>query len=475
MEVRMRAARSRIRRSVHRAVGRKMVDRLRTRGKRRVQPFLLGRVDGPVDRASAQSDRSRRCPSRPPGRPHLSMGRAAVSLRARLPPGLRNRRLAASDHAHVHDGVLRRARGPAGGWTRRQRLELFRDASRRSASDRRGRMAGRGGRLVRGAANVTLFSSIAIGSASLKNRTAVAPMTRVSAAEDGRITGEMVDYYEEFARGGWGLVETEATYIDEEHSQCRPHQPGIATIAQRDGWRRVVDAVHARGAAIFIQLQHAGALAEARRYRADTVAPSAIEPRCSKPLPIPRELTGIEIARIHESFGRAAAYASEAGFDGIELHGTNGYLIDQFLTDYTNLRGDRYGGSFVNRTRFACEATAAVRSAVPGSFPVGMRLNQAKKNDAASAWTGGEADASALFGGLAAAGATFLHIAGLNASPPARGSDMLLDAARAVANVVVIANGGLEDPARAHAIVGSGRADMVSLARGALANSDWPE
>src|SRR5262245_55082661 len=300
-------------------------------------------------------------------------------------------------------------------------------------------------------------------------------MTRGSAAEDGRITPAMVEYYEEFARGGWGLVETEATYVDEEHSQCRPHQPGIATTEQRDAWRRVVDAVHAHGAAIFMQLQHAGALAEARRYRADTVAPSAIEPRCSKPLPIPRELTGDEIARIHESFGRAAAYASEAGFDGIELHGTNGYLIDQFLTDYTNLRGDRYGGSFVNRMRFACEAIAAVRSAVPDDFPVGIRLNQAKTHDAAYAWPGGAADADALFGALAEAGASFLHIAGLNAAPPARGSDMLLDVARAMANVVVIANGGLEDPGRAHTIVGSGRADMISLARGALANSDWPE
>jgi 2,4-dienoyl-CoA reductase-like NADH-dependent reductase (Old Yellow Enzyme family) len=324
-------------------------------------------------------------------------------------------------------------------------------------------------------ANVNLFSSIAIGSAALRNRAAVAPMTRVSAEEDGRITAAMVEYYEEFARGGWGLVETEATYIDEEHSQCRPNQPGIATTEQRDAWRRVVDAVHARGAAIFIQLQHAGALAEARRYRADTVAPSAIEPRSPKPLPIPRELGEVEIARIHENFGRAAAYAVEAGFDGIELHGTNGYLIDQFLTDYTNRRGDGYGGSFVNRMRFACEAIVAVRAAVPDSFPVGMRLNQAKTHDAGYAWPGGEADADALFRALVDAGATFLHIAGLNAPPPARGSDMLLDAARAIADVIVIANGGLEDPARAQALVGSGRADIISLARGALANPDWPQ
>ena len=322
---------------------------------------------------------------------------------------------------------------------------------------------------------MNLFSSIAIGSVTLRNRAAVAPMTRVSAAEDGRITRAMAEYYEEFARGGWGLVETEATYIDEEHSRCRPNQPGIATIEQRDEWRRVVDAVHAHGAAIFVQLQHAGALAEAPRDRSDTVAPSAIQPRSRKPLPIPRELSEAEIGRIHENFAHAAAYAVEAGFDGIELHGTNGYLIDQFLTDYTNCRADRYGGSFVNRMRFACEAITAVGSAVPGSFPVGIRVNQAKTHDPGYAWPGGEAEAATLFSAMVAAGASFLHIAGLNAPPPARGSEMLLDAARAATNAVVIANGGLEDPARDQAIVGSGRTGIISVARGALANPDWPK
>ena len=152
----------------------------------------------------------------------------------------------------------------------------------------------------------------------------------------------MQRYYEQFASGGWGLIETEATYIDEEHSQCRARQPGLATTRHRDAWRLVVNAVHAHGAAIFVQLQHAGALAEARRYCADTLAPSAIEPRSRHPLPIPRELTSTGIARIHEHFARAAGLAIEAGFDGVELHGANGYLVDQFLTDYTNHRTDEY-------------------------------------------------------------------------------------------------------------------------------------
>ena len=302
-------------------------------------------------------------------------------------------------------------------------------------------------------------------------------MTRVSAADDGRVTGAMVDYYVEFARGGWGLVETEATYIDDAHSRCRERQPGIATAAQRDEWRAVVDGVHAYGAAMFMQLQHAGALAEAPRDRADTVAPSAVAPRTAKPLPVPRELSHDEIVQIHAGFGGAAARAAEAGFDGVELHGTNGYLIDQFLTDYTNLRTDRYGGSFVNRIRFACEAIAAVRAAVPAGFPVGIRLNQAKTHDPEYVWPGGERDARTIVGAVVEAGASFLHIAGLHAPRSARASDVLdalLDAPKHAANVVVIANGGLEDPARAEALVSGGRADVVSLARGALANPDWP-
>jgi 2,4-dienoyl-CoA reductase-like NADH-dependent reductase (Old Yellow Enzyme family) len=323
-------------------------------------------------------------------------------------------------------------------------------------------------------ASVNLFSTIALGTVTLKNRTVVAPMTRVSATEDGDVTDRIVAYYEEFARGGWGLVETEATYIDAQYSQCRSRQPGIATATHRDAWRRVVEAVHAHGAAIFMQLQHAGALAEARRYRSETVAPSAVAPRSSKPLPTPRELTHGEIASIQENFGRAAVRAVEAGFDGVELHGTNGYLVDQFLTDYTNLRTDQYGGSITNRIRFACETVDAVRRAVPAGFPVGIRLNPGKTNDPAYEWPGGETTACEIFRSIVAAGASFLHISGLNTPHSARATLMLPELAKRVTSVAVIANGGLDDPARAEALLTAGCADLVSLGRSALANPDWP-
>ena len=320
-----------------------------------------------------------------------------------------------------------------------------------------------------------LFSRVTLGSLTLSNRAVVAPMTRVSATEDGCVTERMVAYYEEFARGGWGLVETEATYIDEACSQCKPCQPGIASAVQGDAWHRVVDTVHARGPAIIMQLQHAGALAEPRAHRADTMAPSPVEPRSRRPLGIPRELTPADIDEICRGFGLAATRVVEAGFDGIELHGANGYLIDQFLTDYTNRRTDSYGGPMSNRVRFAVEVVQAVRRAVPRDYPVGIRLSPAKTLDPQYAWPQGEADAVTIFESIVAAGASFLHIGGRRGQPPTLADGRSLsELARRITGVPVIANGGLDDPARAEEWLETGRADLISLACGALANPDWP-
>jgi len=320
-----------------------------------------------------------------------------------------------------------------------------------------------------------LFSAFTLESVTLRNRAVVSPMTRLSASEDGRATAQMASYYGTFARGGWGLVETEATYIDEAHSQCRDRQPGLATEAQQEAWRAVVETVHAAGAAIFVQLQHAGALAESRRYRPYTMAPTSVVPRSSKPLAVPREATEEDIAEIQESFARAAARAVAAGFDGVELHGANGYLIDQFLTDYSNGRTDRYGGSVANRARFAAEAVHAVRTAVPDGFPVGIRLTQPKSSDPDYAWPGGEGDAITIFQAVATAGASFLHLGSLHAVSDGRvGGPRLVALAAETTGAAVIANGALEDPRRAEQMLHDG-ADLVALARGALANPDWPQ
>ncbi len=328
-----------------------------------------------------------------------------------------------------------------------------------------------------------LFTPFSLAGLNLPNRLAVAPMTRTSALEDGCATRAMARYYASFARGGFALVISEGTYPDEEHSQGYFNQPGLANSAHVRAWREVTAAVHAAGARMVVQLMHAGALAQGNRYRVTTLAPSAVRPRGEKlpsyggsgPFALPYSAALVEIRTAIESFAAAAARARDAGFDGVELHGGNGYLIDQFLTDYTNRRADHYGGDLENRLRFTVEAIAAVRCAVGPGYPVGIRLSQSKINDRDYKWPGGEADAAAIFARVARAGVDYIHVSERDATRPAfEQGPSLASLARTHGAVPVIVNGRLDDPARAARTIESGMADVVSLARGALANMDWP-
>jgi len=195
---------------------------------------------------------------------------------------------------------------------------------------------------------------------------------------------------------------------------------------------------------------------------------------------MPRALDRNDIVRIIESFARSAQLALAAGFDGIEIHGANGYLIDQFLTDYTNHRADEYGGDVQGRARFACDVLRAVRTEVGVHVPVGMRLSQTKVNDFTYRWPGGEPDARVIFAAVRAAGASYIHIAGEGRtwrdSAQLLGSEQsLTQIARTVSQLPVIANGGLQDPDLADGLLREGHADLISLARAAIANPDWPQ
>ncbi|MDH0866539.1 NADH:flavin oxidoreductase [Mitsuaria sp. GD03876] len=329
----------------------------------------------------------------------------------------------------------------------------------------------------------SLFTPVALGALSLPNRLAVAPMTRVSATADGRPTARMASYYAGFAAGGFGLVITEGTYTDRAHSQGYLFQPGLADDAQRDAWRPVVDAVHAEGGRIVAQLMHAGAISQGNPHRAGTKGPSAVQPagtqmsfyRGEGPYRRPEAMTVAEIVEAIEGFAAAAVRAKAAGFDGVELHGANGYLLDQFLTAHTNLREDGYGGSLNKRLRLAVETIVAVRDAVGAGFPVGYRVSQGKVNDFGHKWQGGEADAEVVFRTLSAAPIDFLHTTEFEAWQPAFGDGPSLAAlAKRHATVPVIANGSLHEPARAVGMLERGEADLVSLGRGALTHADWP-
>ncbi|MER7696893.1 NADH:flavin oxidoreductase [Streptomyces sp. NPDC096095] len=315
----------------------------------------------------------------------------------------------------------------------------------------------------------------------LRNRFAVAPMTRVSATEDGRATPEMAAYYAAFAEGGFGLLITEGTYTDTAFSQGYLHQPGITDEAQAAAWRPVVERAHAAGARVVLQLMHAGALAQGNRFRDRAAGPSAVRPlgeqltkyRGSGRWPVPMEMTRRQIAEAVSGFAGAAVRARDAGFDGVEIHAANGYLLDQFLTPYTNLRTDGYGGGVEGRLRLVREVTAEVRDAAGPGLTVGVRFSQGKINDPGWRWPGGDAEAEAVFTAAAGAGADYLHIAGGGRDWFPQGPT-LPALARTVTGLPVIANGGLHRDAVARRVLDEGHADVLAVGTGALANPDLP-
>lgn len=331
------------------------------------------------------------------------------------------------------------------------------------------------------------LSAQRFGTFELTNKLAVAPMTRVSATPDGLATAEMADYYVAFARGGFGLILTEGVYTDTTHSQGYLNQPGLATDAHVAAWRSVTDAVHARGVPIVAQLMHAGALSQGNSYGAPTIAPSAVTPRGamleeyggSGAWPTPQAMTPADIETVVRQFGDAAVRARAAGFDGVELHAANGYLFDQFLTVYTNTRDDEYGGSVANRIRFAAEVLTEVRRRVGRDFLLGVRLSQTKVNDFTYRWPGGAVDAETIFAALAGTGVDYLHIAseGRDFIDTARlpGGHSITALAREVSGLPVMANGGMHDLNQAADVLDGGHADLLSVARGALANPDLPQ
>lgn len=317
----------------------------------------------------------------------------------------------------------------------------------------------------------------------LSCRAIVAPMSRVSALPDGTPTAAMVDYYRSFATGGFGLVITEGTYPEARYGRAYDRQPGLCSAEHVAGWRPIVDAVHAAGAPMLAQLMHAGALSQCLT---ETRAPSAVTPKGTKmpayggdgPFPTPHAMSRDDIARTLDAFAAAARNAAHAGFDGVEIHGANGYLVDQFFTAELNERADEYGGSVAARAQFALDVLRAVRSSVPTAFVVGLRVSQGKVNDLGYRWTDGRAHARELFTALRRERLDFLHVAseGLPWNEDADLGDgiTVTGVAREVLGVPVIANGGLHDPALAARVLVEGHADLIALGRGALANPDWP-
>ena len=224
----------------------------------------------------------------------------------------------------------------------------------------------------------SLLQPYQLGALTLPNRVVMAPMTRVRAAAGGLATPSMATYYAQRATAG--LIVTEGVQPSLV-GQSNPGTPGLHTQEQQAAWRTVTDAVHANGGRIFAQLMHGGRVSHPDTMGTQPVGPSAVAaegevftPTGPQPAPVPRALATAEVPEHARSYAEAAVRAVAAGFDGVELHGANGYLISQFLSSNANLRTDRYGGSVAHRIRFAVEAVSATVEAV-GAARTGIRLS----------------------------------------------------------------------------------------------------
>ncbi|RFU84181.1 alkene reductase [Streptomyces triticagri] len=258
----------------------------------------------------------------------------------------------------------------------------------------------------------TLFDRHQLAELTLPNRVVMAPMTRVRAAAGGLATPSMAAYYAQRATAGLIVSEgVQPSLI----GQSNPGTPGLHTDEQVASWRQVTSAVHANGGRIFAQIMHGGRVSHPDTTGLQPVGPSAVAavgdvftPGGPLPAPLPRALETSEVPEQAQSYGRAARRALDAGFDGVELHGANGYLISQFLSSNANLRTDRYGGSRSNRIRFAVEAVQAAVDAV-GASRTGIRLSPG-----ANFWGVQERDVPELYAELlaelAGLGLAYIHL-----------------------------------------------------------------
>lgn len=328
-----------------------------------------------------------------------------------------------------------------------------------------------------------LTDQIPLGTRKLRNRVLLAPMTRVSAEVDGTVSQRIVDYYRVFAHGGFSALITEGVFIDHTYSPGYKNQPGLVTDAHVESWQAVTSAVHDEGALIFAQLMHAGPQSQGDVFGYGALGPSTTSSPGEQlamygktgPYPQPEHATTQQLQEIIETFVHSALRARDAGFDGVEIHGANGYLLDAFLTDYLNDRDDEYGGSAEARVKLTVDVCRAVREAVGSDLIVGVRISQAKVSDPHHKWSGGPAEAESIFTELGTADLDFIHTSEHRALAPAFADDprTLAAFAKQFGNTTVIANGHLDTPDLAAQLVTAGDADAVAIGKSALSNRDW--
>jgi N-ethylmaleimide reductase len=325
----------------------------------------------------------------------------------------------------------------------------------------------------------TLFDPVRLGDLVLPNRIVMAPMTRTRATADGVPTPLMAEHFAQ--RASAGLLVTDCTRVSE-RSHAIVRGPGIHTAEQRGGWQRVTDAVHAADGRIFLQIWHSGRIGHPDLLGGERpVGPSAraasgriFTPRGYQDLPVPVTLSEQGVADVVAEFEQGARHALAAGFDGVELHGAFGYLVDQFLQSVSNTRSDAYGGTVERRCRFLFDVIDALCK-VFGPARVGVKLSPAN-----TMYGMGSDDAVETFraaiSGLCRRGIAYICLMEPTAGDLASGKPLPRDLARSFRHAVegstlLMANGGL-DKASAQSLLAQGIADLVAFGQAFIGNPD---
>lgn len=325
-----------------------------------------------------------------------------------------------------------------------------------------------------------LLEPLVTPSIQLANRTVMAPMTRSRAVDANTPNALMAEYYGQ--RVTAGLIIAEGT-SPSPNGLGYPRIPGLFNDAQVRGWKVVTDAVHAKGGRIFVQLMHTGRVAHVANLPAgaEVLGPTAnacpgemhTDLQGMQPHSAPRAMTTTDIAHAVDEYAKSAQLAIEAGFDGVELHAANGYLIEQFLNANVNLRTDAYGGSIEGRNRFALEVARATAAAI-GAHRVGIRLSPYGVFNSTGAFPDVEAQYLALTQELSELGLQYVHLLDHSAmgAPPVPA--WLKSRLRAAFQGLFILAGGF-DRASAESALKAGEADLIAFARPFLANPDLVE
>lgn len=325
-----------------------------------------------------------------------------------------------------------------------------------------------------------MFEPGKIGNVTIKNRVVLPPMGTGLAYFSGEASPDIIRYYEERAKGGCGLIITEITRVDEEHGWGLSRQLAVTKGGFISGLQRLVDTVHKYGTKVFIQLHHPGREGHARinPNRNQIVAPTAmVTDRCQE---MPHELSTNEVEALVSKYVIGATIAKYAGVDGVELHAAHGYLINQFLSPYSNKRTDKYGGSFEKRMRFITEVILGIKKICGPNFPVGVRLSvdEFMGDEGITLEMGVE-----IAKYLEKIGVNHIHVScgiyesGHNIIPihiyPQACRRNLAQAIKNAVSIPVISINNIKEPKVAEQLLEEGVCDFVAVGRGQLADPEW--